>query len=139
MRNQYMITQTPKFNTSRHITMESWRDLEDCQQEVEELEEEVERLHNCERELEDCQQEVEELEEEVERLKEKLQRFENIFKPTYAPPKPEDVQESDIKIVMKEAQVSRDEAIKALKVNKNDPVDAILWIDEMKAGDPVLN
>ena len=36
------------------------------------------------------------------------------------------VEESDIKLVMDQAQVSRDKAIKALKANKNDPVDAIL-------------
>jgi NACalpha-BTF3-like transcription factor len=40
------------------------------------------------------------------------------------------VEESDIKLVMDQAQVSRGKAIKALKANKNDPVDAILALSE---------
>jgi hypothetical protein len=55
------------------------------------------------------------------------------------------VEKSDIKLVMDQAQVSRGKAIKALKANKNDPVDAILalsankksrgaWIEERLAG-----
>jgi len=40
------------------------------------------------------------------------------------------VEESDIKLVMDQAQVSRPKAIKALKANKNDPVDAILALSE---------
>ena len=55
------------------------------------------------------------------------------------------VEKSDIKLVMDQAPVSRGRAIKALKANKNDPVDAILalsankksrgaWIEERLAG-----
>ncbi|EKX47428.1 hypothetical protein GUITHDRAFT_162722, partial [Guillardia theta CCMP2712] len=40
------------------------------------------------------------------------------------------VEESDVKLVMDQAQVSRAKAIKALKANKNDPVDAILALSE---------
>ena len=40
------------------------------------------------------------------------------------------VEESDVKLVMDQAQVSRVKAIKALKANKNDPVDAILALSE---------
>ncbi len=40
------------------------------------------------------------------------------------------VEESDIKLVMDQAQVSRGKAIKALKANKNDPVHAILALSE---------
>jgi len=40
------------------------------------------------------------------------------------------VEESDIKLVMDQAQVNRSKAIKALKTNKNDPVDAILALSE---------
>jgi nascent polypeptide-associated complex subunit alpha len=40
------------------------------------------------------------------------------------------VEESDIKLVMDQAQVPRAKAIKALKANKNDPVDAILALSE---------
>uniref|UniRef100_A0A6U4ZZD2 NAC-A/B domain-containing protein n=1 Tax=Hemiselmis andersenii TaxID=464988 RepID=A0A6U4ZZD2_HEMAN len=40
------------------------------------------------------------------------------------------VAEDDIKLVMDQAQVSKAKAIKALKQNKNDPVDAILALSE---------
>eukprot|EP00292_Cryptomonas_paramecium_P022570 CAMPEP_0113694212 /NCGR_PEP_ID=MMETSP0038_2-20120614/20136_1 /TAXON_ID=2898 /ORGANISM="Cryptomonas paramecium" /LENGTH=196 /DNA_ID=CAMNT_0000616453 /DNA_START=82 /DNA_END=672 /DNA_ORIENTATION=- /assembly_acc=CAM_ASM_000170 len=40
------------------------------------------------------------------------------------------VEENDVKLVMDQAQVSRAKAIKALKANKNDPVDAILALSE---------
>merc|ERR1711865_645481 len=40
------------------------------------------------------------------------------------------VEESDIKLVMDQAQVNRSKAVKALKANKNDPVDAILALSE---------
>lgn len=40
------------------------------------------------------------------------------------------VEESDVKLVMDQAQVPRAKAIKALKANKNDPVDAILALSE---------
>mmetsp|Transcript_37866 Transcript_37866/g.59090 ORF Transcript_37866/g.59090 Transcript_37866/m.59090 type:complete len:195 (+) Transcript_37866:32-616(+) len=40
------------------------------------------------------------------------------------------VDNNDIKLVMDQAQVSRAKAIKALKANKNDPVDAILALSE---------
>mmetsp|Transcript_37769 Transcript_37769/g.27476 ORF Transcript_37769/g.27476 Transcript_37769/m.27476 type:complete len:197 (+) Transcript_37769:2-592(+) len=43
------------------------------------------------------------------------------------------VEENDIKLVMDQAQVSRAKAIKALKANKNDPVDAILALSEDSA------
>mmetsp|Transcript_54122 Transcript_54122/g.110427 ORF Transcript_54122/g.110427 Transcript_54122/m.110427 type:complete len:196 (+) Transcript_54122:39-626(+) len=40
------------------------------------------------------------------------------------------VEENDIKLVMDQAQVTRAKAIRALKANKNDPVDAILALSE---------
>eukprot|EP00281_Chroomonas_sp_CCMP1168_P024751 CAMPEP_0206238064 /NCGR_PEP_ID=MMETSP0047_2-20121206/14612_1 /ASSEMBLY_ACC=CAM_ASM_000192 /TAXON_ID=195065 /ORGANISM="Chroomonas mesostigmatica_cf, Strain CCMP1168" /LENGTH=192 /DNA_ID=CAMNT_0053662567 /DNA_START=11 /DNA_END=589 /DNA_ORIENTATION=+ len=40
------------------------------------------------------------------------------------------VEEGDVKLVMDQAQVTRAKAIKALKANKNDPVDAILALSE---------
>ena len=40
------------------------------------------------------------------------------------------VAEDDIKLVMDQASVTRAKAIKALKANKNDPVDAILALSE---------
>jgi nascent polypeptide-associated complex subunit alpha len=47
------------------------------------------------------------------------------------------VEESDIKLVMDQAQVSRGKAIKALKANKNDPVDAILALEAKYRDDKI--
>lgn len=46
MSDEYTIIRATDFNTSRHITMESWTNLEDCHREVEEMDEEVNRLYD---------------------------------------------------------------------------------------------
>ena len=139
------ITQTPKFNISL-VDIDCRNQLHDCQRELHACRQE---LHACQRELQQDKQSMlyitkmkniykesfvaynKELKETKQRLSECKEKLETNKSTHFRPPaRPADPSERDIDIVMDNLSISRDKAIEALRVNNNDPVDAMEWYAE---------